>query len=69
MRVSPKDLYTLRRAKLFAERRALEAQLAQNQAQTLLLEMERKYGLLGGNFTLDVATGRITSITKAKESA
>ena len=60
MRVKASELYRLRRLQLAAERKALEAQLAQNQARALLLEIELKYGLLATDATLDVHTGRIS---------
>ena len=58
-RVKAWELYRIRRLELAAERRALEAQLARNQAQALLLEVELKYGLLASDATLDIHTGRI----------
>lgn len=58
-RVKSWELYRIRRLELAAERRALEAQLAHNQARALLLELELKYGLLASDATLDVHTGRI----------
>ncbi|MFQ5873024.1 MAG: hypothetical protein ACE5JL_04395 [Dehalococcoidia bacterium] len=59
MRVSPKDLYALRKAHLLAERKALVAQLAQHSLKHLTLELERKYSLLAKSAQLDVNTGII----------
>jgi len=58
-RVRAWELYRIRRLELAAERRALEAQLAHNQARALLLELELKYGLLASDATLDIHTGKI----------
>lgn len=58
-RLSPKDLYALRRAQLTAERKALAAQFAQHALRQLLFQLEARYGLLAADATLDIATGRI----------
>ena len=60
MRLSPKDLYALRRTQLLAERKALVAQLAQHSFKRLILEMERRYGLLAKDIILDIHTGIIS---------
>jgi len=60
MRASATDLYQLRRARLDAERKTLLGQLAVNRASCLLLEMERRYGLLATEATLDIHSGQIT---------
>ena len=59
VRLTPRDLYRLRRARLVAQRAALRAQYAQQQLEELALEMERSYGLLATDGVLDVQTGRI----------
>ncbi len=59
MRLSPKDLYALRRAHLLAERKALVAQLAHHSLQRLTLELERRYALLAREARLDIHTGLI----------
>ena len=60
MRVEAFDLFQVRLLLLIAERKGLEAQLAQNEANQRLLEIEAKYGLLAGDATLDIRTGNIT---------
>ena len=60
MRVEAFDLFQVRLLLLIAERKVLKAQLAQNEANQRLLEIEAKYGLLAGDATLDIRTGNIT---------
>ena len=57
---SVRDLHRLRRASLQVREAGLRAQMAQHQLDVLTLELERRYGLLGREATLDVHTGRIT---------
>ncbi len=59
-RVSARDLYAIRRAYLGAEVAAIKAQSAQRAFEEILLEMERKYGLLATDSTLDARTGEIS---------
>ncbi|MEE9198470.1 MAG: hypothetical protein V3U26_01595 [Dehalococcoidia bacterium] len=59
MRLSPKDLYAIRRAHLLAEHKALAAQLANHSVKQLTLELERRYALLSKNARLDINTGEI----------
>ena len=61
MKASAEDLYQLRKARLDAERKTLEAQLAENRAKSLLLYIERRYGLLATEATLDIHSGQITA--------
>ncbi len=58
-RVKPEELYRLRRLQLEAERLALETQRAQREVKAFLLELERRYRLLGSGATLDSYTGDI----------
>lgn len=58
-RLSPRELYALRRAHLEAQEKALVAQMAQQRLQRLTLELERRYRLLSRGATLDLATGVI----------
>ena len=68
MRVEAFDLFQVRLLLLIAERKVLKAQLAQNEANQRLLEIEAKYGLLAGDATLDIRTGNITvSATQGEE--
>lgn len=57
MRLSARDLYRLKRAHLEAQRSALRAQLAHQSLQELVLELQRRYGLLGEVVTLEPTTG------------
>ncbi|MBI4300610.1 MAG: hypothetical protein HY677_05700 [Chloroflexi bacterium] len=59
MRVTAKELYGVRRARIEAERRALLARLAEISVQEHTLELELKYGLLTGESALDLLTGQI----------
>ena len=58
--LSPKDLYRLRRATQVAQRAHLRAELAQQNLKEMVLELERRYSLLGQDACLDIHTGRIT---------
>ncbi|MBI2165383.1 MAG: hypothetical protein HYU29_03135 [Chloroflexi bacterium] len=58
-RLAPRDLYLLRQAQQRAKRLSLRAQLAQQEMEELLLDMERRYGLLGERVTVDISTGLI----------
>ena len=57
--MNPKDLYRLRRMQLYAQRSGLLAQFAQQRLQELTLELERRYGLLAREATLNTRTGEI----------
>ena len=61
-RISPKELYLLRRAQLEAERKALAADLARQAVKEFLLNLERKYGLLGKEGYVDIHTGSIKEV-------
>ena len=66
MKASAEDLYQLRKARLDAERKTLEAQLAENRAKSLLLYIERRYGLLATEATLDIHSGQITEAAEER---
>ncbi|MBI4200195.1 MAG: hypothetical protein HY535_06960 [Chloroflexi bacterium] len=68
MQLAPKDLYRLRQRRLAAQRAALQAHLVELQLQTLTLEMERRYGLLGKDVAVDQRTGVVTEATSAPGS-
>jgi hypothetical protein len=57
VRLTAEELLELRRARLLAERKALEARLAQNALQALLVGLEGRYGPLEGE--LDLRTGEV----------
>jgi len=59
LRMAPRDLYRLRRAHLMARRANLRAQYAQQQLDEMSLELERRYGLLAKDATLDMKSGAI----------
>lgn len=61
MKASSRDLYAIRKAELTAERKALLAQVSHLVLKELVLEMERKYGLLGQQAAIDVHTGEIST--------
>ena len=44
--LSSEDFYQLRKSQMDADKRVLDAQKAQQELERLLLELERKYGLL-----------------------
>ena len=67
MRAAAEDLYQLRKAKLDAERLQLLAGLAENRAKSLLLDIERRYGLLATEATLDIHSGQIILLRKDDE--
>lgn len=58
-KVSPLELYRLRWLTLYADKKALEAQRAQNMVRELLLRLEAKYCLLASEASLDIHTGLI----------
>ena len=52
--ISPDDRYLIRKSQMDADKKALEAQKAHQDLQRLILELERKYGLLGTGRTIDL---------------
>ena len=67
-RVSADDLYRLRKAVASAQRGRIRAEAAQQTLRELVLDMERRYGLLGTDACLDVHTGVITGQPQEGES-
>ncbi len=61
MRITPRDLYLLRKTGLQMRRDVLRAQQAERRYQELLLHLERKYGLLdaGTGGVIDPQTGEV----------
>jgi len=59
LKLTPQDLYRLRRASLAAQRAEVEAGLARQRLREVTLEVERRYGLLGSGAAVDVGTGEI----------
>ena len=66
-KVTPKDLYALRKAYLLAERKDLVSRLAHCKLKRLTLEMERKYALLTSNARLDINSGSILTADVEEE--
>ncbi len=67
-KISPKELYLLRRAQLQAERKMLVAHLAQQAVREFLLNLERKYGLLGKEGYLDIHSGSVKEVSNEPDS-
>jgi len=59
-RLTAHEVETIRRRKLHARRTALNAQQAQLDVDSYILEIEAKYGVIGQNASLDLQTGVIT---------
>lgn len=68
MKVSPRDLYALRKARLLAERKDLVSRLSYCTLKRLTLEIERKYALLTRNARLDINSGAILNDDRAEGS-
>ena len=51
--LEPEDRYHLRKAQMDADRKALDAQKAQQELERLLLELEHQYGLLAEGRSID----------------
>lgn len=52
----PEDVYQLRKSQMDADKKALEAQRAQQELERLVLELEHKYNLLAEGKSLDPRT-------------
>ncbi len=62
------DRYHLRKAQMDADKKALEAQKAQQELERLVLELEHKYGLMADGSTLDPRTAAILEMSPAHRS-
>jgi hypothetical protein len=60
LRLKPRDLYRLRRASLAEQRAQAEAAMARQELREAMLEVERRYGIMGVGASLDINTGVIT---------
>jgi hypothetical protein len=60
MKLTPDEIYRLRKTVLDARRKALEAQLLDLEVGLQNLELEQKYGLLDKDATINVDNGEIT---------
>ena len=66
--LSPEDRYQLRKAQMDADKRALEAQKAQQELERLTLELEHRYGLLAEGRSIDPRTATIQGSSPARRS-
>ena len=57
--LSPEDQYHLRKAQMDADKKALEAQKAQQELERLVLELEHQYGLLAEGRSIDPRSASI----------
>jgi len=57
--LNPEDSYQLRKLQMDVDKRSLELQKAQQELERSLLEMEHKYGLIGGPTTIDPRSATI----------
>jgi len=57
--LNPDDRYQLRKAQMDADRKALEAQKAQQELERLVLELEHRYELMDDGKTIDPRTATI----------
>ena len=57
--LNPEDSYQLRKLQMDVDKRSLELQKAQQELGRSLLEMEHKYGLIGGPTTIDPRSATI----------
>ena len=62
------DRYHLRKAQMDADKKALEAQKAQQELERLVLELEHKYGFIADGKTLDPRTAAILEMSPAHRS-
>ncbi len=58
--LNPEDRYQLRKARMDAGKKALEAQKAQQELERLVLELEHKYDLMATGQTIDPMTASIS---------
>ena len=66
--LSPEDRYQLRKAQMDADKRALEAQKAQQELERLVLELEHQYDLLTAERTIDPRTAIVRGVFSAHKS-
>lgn len=67
-RLSAGDLYRLRKAVASAQRARIRAEAAQQTLREMVLDLERMYGLLGTEASLDVHTGVIIGLPREGEA-
>lgn len=64
---SPEDQYQLRRIQMIANKKALEAQRAQQELDRLVLDLEHKYAMLAAGRTAQV-TPLIDGLSQTRRS-
>ena len=57
--LNPEDRYQLRKLQMDVDKRGLELQKAHQDLERSILEMEHKYGLIGGSTTIDPRSATI----------
>ena len=66
--LNPEDSYQLRKLQMDVDKRSLELQKAQQELERSLLDMEHKYGLIGGSTTIDPRSATIEEHPAARSS-
>ena len=66
--LNPEDSYQIRKLQMDVDKRSLELQKAQQELERSLLEMEHKYGLIGGPTTIDPRSATIKEPPAAHSS-
>ncbi|MDA0733453.1 MAG: hypothetical protein O2909_00065 [Chloroflexi bacterium] len=64
--LSPEDRYQLRKLQMDVDKKGLEVQKSQQDLDRLVLELEHKYGLLGGDGTIDPKSGTINGFSPVR---
>ncbi len=64
--LNPEDRYQLRKLQMDVDKRGLELQKVQQDLERSVLEMEHKYGLIGGTNTIDPRTANIKETPSAR---
>ena len=66
--LNTEDSYQIRKLQMDVDKRSLELQKAQQELERSLLEMEHKYGLIGGPTTIDPRSATIKEPPAAHSS-
>ena len=66
--LNPEDSYQIRKLQMDVDKRSLDLQKAQQELERSLLEMEHKYGLIGGPTTIDPRSATIKEPPAAHSS-
>ena len=65
---SPEDQYQLRRVQMIANKKALEAQRAQQELDRLVLDLEHKYATLAAGRTVEADSAIVRELSQARKS-